>query len=85
MGISPLLSNAESTTYVLCRNKNKKHFLDLKKRKKKQTTLLTITYFLSEESSEYFDLVLGFHFFEYEKKREDRLIITFRKRYETLF
>jgi len=58
--------------------------LDLKK--KKETTLLTITYFLSEESSEYFDLALVYiFFFEYEnmnnQRREDRLI-TFIKRYE---
>ena len=69
-GIFPLLFNAESTTYPLCISK--KNFLDLNWRKKKETTLLTITYFLFCQKSPPSILVLhyfSFFFWLWIKKR----------------
>lgn len=75
MGISShvlsFLSNAESMTYVLC---IKVRRILWKKKKKKQPCWQLFVW--SEESSEYYvlGLVISLYIFEYEYRREDRLI-----------
>lgn len=73
MGISShvlsFLSNAESMTYVLCIKVRR-----ILWKKKKQPCWQLFVW--SEESSEYYvlGLVISFYIFEYEYRREDRLI-----------
>ena len=84
MGLNSLLSNAESTTYVLCIKGRKKTFFLFLDKKKKQLCWQLHIFVWSEESSDFFGfgLVIGFYIFFWNMKRVEDRLITFKKIWE---